>query len=171
MSHGGRYYVYAHYDTTGIVYIGKGSTDRAYVATHRHPDHRDFMVSCIEGEVKFVDMIARGLSEKEALSFERGLISQIQPKWNAHFGPLKIKKPKSLGKKRPEHSDFMVAYYRSNPHQSKGKPAPAVVESNRRRKGETRHRSTYTCPHCHLEGKGPNMKRYHFDNCKELQDV
>ncbi len=22
------------------------------------------------------------------------------------------------------------------------------------------------CPHCHLEGKGPNMKRYHFDNCK-----
>lgn len=22
------------------------------------------------------------------------------------------------------------------------------------------------CPHCNLEGRGPNMKRYHFDNCK-----
>ena len=24
----------------------------------------------------------------------------------------------------------------------------------------------YTCPHCHKVGRGPNMKRYHFDNCK-----
>ena len=24
-----------------------------------------------------------------------------------------------------------------------------------------------TCPHCGLSGKGPNMKRYHFDNCKK----
>ena len=23
-----------------------------------------------------------------------------------------------------------------------------------------------SCPHCGLEGKGPNMTRYHFDNCK-----
>ena len=23
-----------------------------------------------------------------------------------------------------------------------------------------------TCPHCNKEGRGPNMKRYHFDNCK-----
>jgi len=22
------------------------------------------------------------------------------------------------------------------------------------------------CPHCGLNGRGPNMKRYHFDNCK-----
>lgn len=25
-----------------------------------------------------------------------------------------------------------------------------------------------TCPHCNLTGKGPNMLRYHFDNCKSL---
>lgn len=24
----------------------------------------------------------------------------------------------------------------------------------------------FTCPHCGKTGKGPNMKRYHFDNCK-----
>ena len=27
-------------------------------------------------------------------------------------------------------------------------------------------RSELTCPHCDKVGKGPNMKRYHFDNCK-----
>lgn len=25
------------------------------------------------------------------------------------------------------------------------------------------------CPHCELEGKGANMTRYHFDNCKEIK--
>lgn len=29
------------------------------------------------------------------------------------------------------------------------------------------HRSQdYICPQCGLAGRGPNMKRYHFDNCK-----
>ena len=26
-----------------------------------------------------------------------------------------------------------------------------------------------TCPHCNLTGKGPNMPRYHFDNCKHKE--
>lgn len=25
----------------------------------------------------------------------------------------------------------------------------------------------YMCPHCNKTGKGPSMKRWHFDNCKE----
>lgn len=29
-------------------------------------------------------------------------------------------------------------------------------------------RTQMICPHCNREGKGPNMKRYHFDNCKSL---
>lgn len=29
-------------------------------------------------------------------------------------------------------------------------------------------RVEFTCPHCNLIGKGPNMKRYHFDNCKKI---
>ena len=28
---------------------------------------------------------------------------------------------------------------------------------------------TRTCPHCDLTGKGSNMTRYHFDNCKWKQ--
>ena len=32
--------------------------------------------------------------------------------------------------------------------------------------GYTVTRTEKTCPHCSKTGKGPNMTRYHFDNCK-----
>jgi hypothetical protein len=32
--------------------------------------------------------------------------------------------------------------------------------------GYTLKRNSSTCPHCKVTGNGPNMKRYHFDNCK-----
>lgn len=31
-------------------------------------------------------------------------------------------------------------------------------------------RKEKTCPHCNLVGKGPNMARYHFNNCKKRYD-
>jgi len=34
-------------------------------------------------------------------------------------------------------------------------------------KGLKHNLKAVTCPHCNKEGKGPNMTRYHFDNCKE----
>ncbi len=36
--------------------------------------------------------------------------------------------------------------------------------------GYTVKRTTLTCPHCDLTGVGPNMKRYHFDNCRLRQN-
>ncbi len=33
-------------------------------------------------------------------------------------------------------------------------------------KNTVRVLSTFICPHCGKSGKGPNMTRYHFDNCK-----
>lgn len=30
-------------------------------------------------------------------------------------------------------------------------------------------RAVHICPICGKEGKGPNMKRYHFNNCKEVK--
>lgn len=35
-------------------------------------------------------------------------------------------------------------------------------------KAQNTPRKTYTCPKCGLVGKGSNMKRYHFDNCKKI---
>lgn len=37
-------------------------------------------------------------------------------------------------------------------------------------KGKTHKLKTVICPHCQKEGKGPNMTRYHFDNCKTLKN-
>ena len=35
------------------------------------------------------------------------------------------------------------------------------------RKGKKKNFKTITCPICEKEGKGPNMSRYHFKNCKK----
>ena len=43
-------------------------------------------------------------------------------------------------------------------------------EETRRRMSEARKLVIYdlrTCPHCSKEGKGSNMTRYHFENCKK----
>ena len=32
-------------------------------------------------------------------------------------------------------------------------------------------RTEHTCPHCKKIGKGPNMKRYHFDKCKFKEEL
>jgi|TARA_R110000744_G_scaffold2415_3_gene9820 hypothetical protein len=37
------------------------------------------------------------------------------------------------------------------------------------RQGAKYNMKLVICPHCKLEGKGGNMKRYHFDNCKTLK--
>jgi len=36
--------------------------------------------------------------------------------------------------------------------------------------GFTLERKLHVCPHCDKEGYGPNMKRYHFDNCKHKDE-
>lgn len=38
-----------------------------------------------------------------------------------------------------------------------------LTQERNRKMNSTQH----TCPHCLKQGKGPNMKRYHFDNCKK----
>jgi len=37
-------------------------------------------------------------------------------------------------------------------------------------KGKVKILKVVTCPHCCLVGKGSNMTRYHFNNCKKLLD-
>lgn len=40
------------------------------------------------------------------------------------------------------------------------------IASNRIKKGTHNFIQEYQCPHCGKKGKGPMMKRWHFDNCK-----
>lgn len=57
-----------------------------------------------------------------------------------------------------------------NPY--KGKKRPEMSGKNHHRYGKkyeafsVMNSIEYTCPHCNKIGKGPGMKRYHFDNCK-----
>ncbi len=37
-------------------------------------------------------------------------------------------------------------------------------------KGKKHNLKLVKCPFCNKEGSGPNMTRYHFDNCKNIKD-
>lgn len=93
------------------------------------------------------------------------------------------------GKKRPDHSIKMSG--ENNPRYGKtdhmygleeyvqartGKTnkeyfgeekAKQISETlSKANKGKKHNLKTVKCPHCNKEGSGPNMTRYHFDNCK-----
>ena len=65
---------------------------------------------------------------------------------------------------------------------NKGNICPNVAEANRKRVGEKRPAQSLailgktwscaekTCPHCGVNGRGGNMLRYHFDNCKQKEN-
>lgn len=58
--------------------------------------------------------------------------------------------------------------------QNKGQTRPEISGEKHHRFGKEykpladANRREYTCPHCSKVGKGPGMKRYHFDNCKHV---
>ena len=55
-------------------------------------------------------------------------------------------------------------------HNEKCKKSPnfnsEIVELRSKQRSVTKKQIEKTCPHCLKSGKGPNMTRYHFDNCK-----
>lgn len=83
------------------------------------------------------------------------------------------------GKKRPEHSSIMSGrkyslIHSTNISESLKKYSRTEEHSNnisKAKKGiklkNPRICNEYECPHCGKIGKGPNMKRYHFNNCKQ----
>ena len=58
-------------------------------------------------------------------------------------------------KKRMSELALERAYAKHGPNYIPGK-----------KKGTIRNLKTVTCPHCKKEGKGGNMTRYHFNNCR-----
>jgi len=93
------------------------------------------------------------------------------------------------GKKRPNHSQKMSGsgnpMYGKNDHaygivnrmkNFKGKTYDEIFgfeEAQKRKeqlskslKGKEKNLKLKICPHCGLEGRGPNMSRYHYDKCK-----
>jgi len=97
------------------------------------------------------------------------------------------------GKKRPEHSKRMRGS--NNPMYGKNDHAHGLIERAKSQRGKTfdeihgkekadeirknlsksqigkKHKlKLVKCPHCEKSGSGPNMTRYHFNNCKRLYE-
>jgi hypothetical protein len=82
------------------------------------------------------------------------------------------------GKQRPEHSEMMKGRKQTAEHSQKisdslTKYVRTKEHCDNLSKAKTglklntpRICNTYVCPQCGKIGKGPNMKRYHFNNCK-----
>jgi len=79
----------------------------------------------------------------------------------------------------PEVRKRLSDSLKRKPSHRKGKEFPFVVESNKKRTGIKRPSHSEwmtgrnwkclerTCPHCAKIGRGGNMLRYHFENCKQ----
>ena len=74
------------------------------------------------------------------------------------------------GKNRPEHSDKIKG--NKNGRFLHGKQTKDFLTKDKAEKDKLRKELNRThlleskrCPHCCIIGKGPNMTRYHFDNC------
>lgn len=102
----------------------------------------------------------------------KGLPSKLRGK--------KLSKPSPLrGRKRPEHSLILKGRKFSKEHADNiSKSLKKYIRTDEHSKNISKSKlgkkllipricNTYTCPHCAKVGKGPNMKRYHFDNCKK----
>ena len=82
------------------------------------------------------------------------------------------------GRKRPEHSALLTGVPKTDEHKKnislslkqyeRTAEHSANISKGKLGKKLTKPRvyEEYTCPHCGTIGKGPNMSRYHFENCK-----
>jgi hypothetical protein len=87
-----RYYVYQQIDADGvIVYVGKGSSGRAWDIKGRDPEHVSWMLS----QLPFLNVIIveHLMEEKEAFWLENELICELKPKFNKTLSKYGTKNP------------------------------------------------------------------------------
>jgi hypothetical protein len=85
---------------------------------------------------------------------------------NAFYGKNHIEKSKNVMKEKAKGRwtlHWFINRYGEADGTAKYKERCDILKKPRL---EKMIRNEYKCPHCELIGKGPNMKRYHFDNCK-----
>jgi hypothetical protein len=84
--------------------------------------------------------------------------------------------------KTPEYRAKMSAKLKGRPYVNKKGPWTRTKEANEKisrshqgnqygvgNRGNYHPHPLVSCPHCDKQGKGPVMKRYHFDNCKSKE--
>jgi hypothetical protein len=190
------YYTYGHYkaDSKQLFYIGKGKDRRAHEKDSRSDYwrnivnkhgysieifaeweseedafiHEKFLIECFRDLTDLCNLTEGG----EGCS---GYIWSDEQK-----AKLKSRLHPNLGKKTPDHVRKQIGLSQlgvlrgpqSEKHSQKisealkGK-AKAPEQADRLRKmAKQTAQVMRVCPNCGHEGRGPNMYRYHFDNCK-----
>jgi excinuclease UvrABC nuclease subunit len=86
-----KYYVYQHVnpETGEILYIGKGSYERAWMCrgSNRNPEYTKYLNQFLDTGYTMFDIVTilhKGLTNKKAEELETELIQKIQPIFNRH---------------------------------------------------------------------------------------
>lgn len=79
------YYVYGHYVNDELVYIGKGTDNRAWSSKRFNLNHQNWASERIMSNSwgNCVKILIPNLSSKEAREQEKKLIETCKPKWNS----------------------------------------------------------------------------------------
>lgn len=181
------YYVYAYLREDGTpYYIGKGKDRRAWNASHGinlpPKEHRGTRIAIINNN----------LSEIGALALERryirwygrkdlgnGILRNLTDGGEGCSGRImshtkESKRKISESKKgkvydaetRAKVAKAQKEHYEKNGHHMTGKKLPKSWRDNIAK--VWKDKPLMTCPHCGMKSKSsPNMKRYHYDNCKQ----
>jgi len=192
------YYTYAHYtaDKSRLFYIGKGKNKRMYQKSGRSNhwksivannglhiellakwkteeeafEHEKFLIECFKPLTKLCNLTDGG----EGIS---GYVvpQEILHKWS--------KKPHNTGKQwseevRQKLRNAQIGIPRGPQTEEhsvkiakalKGKPKSPKHIAKMSEKAKQQSKVLLTCPNCGHQNYGPNIFRWHFDNCKEKQ--
>jgi hypothetical protein len=190
------YYTYGHYKANSkeLFYIGKGKTNRAYekdsrsdfwnsiVKKHGYTVeifanwksekdaflHEKFLIECFRNLTKLCNLTDGG-DGCSGYVWSNEQKQKLKNRKHANLGkqlPEEVKKRISLsqlgiarGPQSKEHSEKIA-----NALKNKAK-TPEQAERLRKMAKKTAN-ILRICPNCGHEGRGPNIFRFHFENCK-----
>jgi hypothetical protein len=184
------YYVYAYLREDGSpYYIGKGVNDRAYRDHGKTPVPQDksriqFLHTNLT-ETEAFDLEIELISQYGRKDIGTGILRNLTNGGEGASGYIKSEETKQKisesvsahmksdetrrkiseslkGRKRTEETKQKISEsLKGGKHSEETKRK--IGEASRNIKKVYRE---FTCPHCNYTGRGGNMKRYHFDNCK-----
>jgi len=173
--------IYRYTSPSGKCYIGKTKESREgrrkyeHINDSKNGSSTKFHNSLRKyGEDNFkYEVLMRGIPSEIVNGLEVIYINLHNPEYNITTGGDGIDSETAKLNALKRWSDEEDSKKRINSMRGKKKTitkAFRAAQSNRTSNRNKVYNSIeYTCPHCQKVGKGPNMKRYHFDNCKTVR--